>query len=276
MKNLKSSFVSAALSAMIIILFSSCHETQTSALDPLEKENEALKLAMIDQNKQLHHTQKELKNLELELEAVLLANGLNQQEQLKNGLEKISAIQAAINQYQLDVAQLEGNASRSQQKQIDLQQQHAALLRSIGHQEEEILLLINELEGSDQKLTSLRNELINLRLEREKLEGALYAAQVFIGNKQELLDEGLAEMKGGFLGIGRKTVMKKDFNTAAFETIDARYLSYITLEGKGVELLSSHPEDSYKIEQQEDVYGLLILDPENFWSRGNHLTVMLQ
>jgi len=261
---------------MIIILFSSCNGTQPSALDSLEEENEALKLAMIDQNKQLHNTKKELKNLELELEAVLLSNGLNQQVQLKNGLEKISAIQAAINQYQLDVAQLEGNASRSQQKQIDLQQQHAALLRSIGHQEEEILLLINELEGSDQKLNSLRNELMNLRLESEQLEGALYAAQVFIGNKQELLDEGLAEMKGGFLGIGRKTVMKKDFNTSAFETIDARYLSYITLEGEGVELLSSHPDDSYQIEKQDDVYGLLILDPESFWSRGNHLTVMLQ
>ncbi len=261
---------------MIIVLFSSCDASERPTEARPDHEYESLKMSVIEYKKSLSESQKTLNAMESELAELLKSSGGDATVQHSSRVERIQAIHALIHEQKERLSQLKEKNTTAQKQHEQLQYQHAKLIENIGHQEEEILLLINELDQYDQRHQQLEADLHSIRIEREKLEEALYQASFFIGNQNELLQEGLVELKGGFLGFGRKAVLKRDFNTAPYQSIDTRLMSVFHLEGKEVKVLSAHPEEAYQIETVSDQQRFTILDPDAFWSRSKHLTVLVQ
>ena len=276
MKNASNNTFPALFCGMILVLFSACSENDEVLESKKDHEYETLKMSILKHQKSLASSEEELRKIEFALEELLLSSGEGAIEEHQSRQERVQAIQENIKAQKLQLAELRKKNNKQNQQQAQLQFQHAKLIENIGDQEEEILVLINELDQYDLRHQQLEEDLHALRMEREKLEDALYSAAIFIGNREELLNEGLAEMKGGFLGFGKKTVLKDDFNTAAFHPIDARLTSVFHLEGKEVKVLSSHPSEAYRIEKISDQQQFTILDPDAFWSRSKHLTVLVQ
>lgn len=71
-----------------------------------------------------------------------------------------------------------------------------------------------------------------------------------------------------------KQVLKKDFDKERFTAIDLRELPAIDLQAKKAKLLSTHPEGSYALnEDDQEKLTLSIIDPAQFWSLTKYLVV---
>lgn len=71
-----------------------------------------------------------------------------------------------------------------------------------------------------------------------------------------------------------KQVLKKDFDKERFTAIDLRELPAIDLQAKKAKLLSTHPEGSYALnEDDQKKLTLSIIDPAKFWSLTKYLVV---
>ena len=90
-----------------------------------------------------------------------------------------------------------------------------------------------------------------------------------IATKSELKKHNIIE--SGFL---RKTkLMKGDFDKDFFVISDKRTLTTLPLNATKVKVLSSHPENSYELIEENGQKNLKINNPDKFWSLSNYLVI---
>jgi len=113
--------------------------------------------------------------------------------------------------------------------------------------------------------------------EQTALTLALYdilnTAFFYIGTKQELIDAGIMEKEGGFLGLGRVKTLAANADDELFIQIAIDATDGIELVCKEAILITSHPEGSYEFSGEDDITDLLILDKAAFWDKSDFLVV---
>jgi hypothetical protein len=69
--------------------------------------------------------------------------------------------------------------------------------------------------------------------------------------------------------------MVQDFNEGIFTKIDYTSSKLIDIVSKKIEIVSTHPANSYKLIKQGDkIMALDITDPDKFWSASKYLVVV--
>lgn len=149
------------------------------------------------------------------------------------------------------------------------------LMNKIQVQEEEIELLRAELEDLDREYVELLeayNEQTELTTETLKeLNKAFYV----YGTEKELLDNGVIVKEGGFIGIGKKTALKDDFNEDYFTSIDMMRTKKIDVTGKEIQIMTDHPSFAYSINSSGQKHTISISDPKSFWKVSRYLVVVV-
>ena len=109
----------------------------------------------------------------------------------------------------------------------------------------------------------------------EKTE-ALNTAYYTMGTYKDLKEKNVLNKEGGFLGLGRTETLKNDFNENEFRKINIRETVFFPIEAKKVELVTTHPDDAYMLEEDEtsDNINLIISDPEKFWQSSKYLVLI--
>ena len=209
--------------------------------------------------------------------------GTNQQVIIEN----MAFIQQKMNEYRKTVEemqqqlrnanQISRNAKKSYQADI------ANYMKELKEKNEEILRLRELLAEKDVLISSLdstitmQNEKMNhLTTENEAKEQALiaqdqklHAAWYVFGTKKELEEENIL-VKG-------KVMQSTLANTNYFTKIDIRITKTIKLYSKKVHLLTSHPNDSYSLDEDaQGLYTLRISDPDKFWSVSRYLVISVK
>lgn len=95
------------------------------------------------------------------------------------------------------------------------------------------------------------------------------------GTVKELVENGIVEKEGGFLGIGRALRFRKDFNPDLFTKVDIRELNEISLNAKKAKIITTHPVGSYKLVGEDTVDKLVIKDPQKFWKTSKYLVIVV-
>ncbi|MDD4921329.1 MAG: hypothetical protein PHS30_02495 [Bacteroidales bacterium] len=73
-----------------------------------------------------------------------------------------------------------------------------------------------------------------------------------------------------------KKVMNTEFDNKAFTQVDLRSLTSIATQGKKIKILSSHPQNSYKLITGADKkISIEITNPSKFWSVSKYLVVQI-
>ena len=67
--------------------------------------------------------------------------------------------------------------------------------------------------------------------------------------------------------------MKGDFDKDFFVISDKRTLTTLPLNATKVKVLSSHPENSYELIEENGQKTLKINNPDKFWSLSNYLVI---
>ncbi len=161
----------------------------------------------------------------------------------------------------------------------------AKLEEQLAAKDTEIAALKTKLENMNIQITALEHNVDSLSIENvkkdetiNKQDTELHTAYYVIGNKKELLENGVITRTGGFVGIGRISKLREDFNKNYFTTIDIRDVKEIPIASKKAELVTSHPAGSYEFVKNDDgklIEKLVIKDPDKFWSVSKYLVIMV-
>jgi glycine cleavage system regulatory protein len=153
----------------------------------------------------------------------------------------------------------------------------------ISEQEEEIQLLTTELQKHKIVIENLNRNLDELNKQNQdkderilKIEEEKNTAYYVIGEKKELLEKGIINRKGGFLGMGKRSVASSDSELANYTKIDIRRVPEIRLHGTKIKILTSHPSESYRLEPDtKRPTRLVITNPSLFWQKSKFLVIEL-
>lgn len=150
-----------------------------------------------------------------------------------------------------------------------------SLMKDIQWKDEQIALLQSELEALDRDYAALfdayQDQAIKIEYLTEELNRVYYA----YGTEKELTANKVIEKKNGFIGLGKSTTLKSDFNDEYFTAINGSKTKNITVEGTDVRLITDHPSTSYKLEVSGNRTIVRIQDPSEFWKITKYLVVVV-
>jgi predicted nucleic acid-binding Zn-ribbon protein len=151
----------------------------------------------------------------------------------------------------------------------------------IYEQEMQIQALSAELQQKKVDIENLNKDIVDLNKQNQtkdqhilQIEEEKNAAYVFIGTRKELIEKGVINRSGGFLGIGKKSLVSNDSDASKFTKIDIRRVDELALPGTKVKFVTPHPESSYRLNGDvKKPTGISISDPAQFWQKSRFLVI---
>lgn len=191
--------------------------------------------------------------------------------------EDIQAIYDLLNKNKMKVASLSKKLKDSNIKMESLEKMIANLQTMIDEKDKEIEALKDKIESLNIELSNLQTSYQELSQENEIKTEKLYTAYYAIGSSKELKEKGVITKEGGFIGIGKATKLKDDFNKDYFTKIDITKVTSIPISAKSAKILTTHPSSSYKIiGDKKHVDRIEISNPDEFWSASKFLVVVTE
>jgi len=136
---------------------------------------------------------------------------------------------------------------------------------------------VDELNNNINTLAKANEEKDDMLTEKSKIieeqTQELNTAYYAFGTVKKLVEENVLSKEGGFLGLGRSKTFTGNFNSAAFNEVDITETTTFEIAGKKPELITTHPQDTYKFEESNEASSLVITDPERFWNSSKYLVV---
>ena len=189
-------------------------------------------------------------------------------------LEEIKHINFLREENAKKVGYLRSELKKNGLKIQELENMIESLVKEIQWKDEQIGMLQTELDQLDADYTRLfdayQHAALSLDLLTEEMNTAYYA----YGTEEELTNNNVLEKKNGFLGIGKKILLKDQFNEDYFTAIDVTKMKSITIEGTDVHLISAHQPSSYELVEGGTSTVIKIKSPAEFWKVSKYLVVI--
>ncbi len=197
--------------------------------------------------------------------------------QINNDLK---AIYARLVDNKNKVNELQRKLKSSLSKNNEYKKIIEVLQQQIEQQNAEIEKLNNMLAQKDVEIGYLNNAVISLSTSvdslatvntntQNKLDAtteALNTGYYLVAEKSSLKEKGL--MEGGLFS---KKVLNHQVDNSLFTKVDITEITEIQLTGRRFKVITSHPADSYTIDEEKKV--LVIKDKKAFWQSSRYLIV---
>ncbi len=196
----------------------------------------------------------------------------SKEDQIK---EDLQAIYDLIGKNKNRISSLSKKLKNANVKMDGLEKMIENLNAQIADKDNTIAELKSAIEALNIELSNLNTNYQEVEQEAEvkteKLNSAFYA----FGTSKELKEKNIITKEGGFIGIGKSTKMKEDFNKEYFTKIDISQTTSINIGAKKAKILTSHPSSSYKLIGEKSVERIEITNPEEFWSASKYLVIII-
>ena len=211
------------------------------------------------------------------------ANGETSKDAVAGIKAKIANLGDILAADKAKLKSLNNQIYRANKQNTELKNFVASLESRIAEQEAQIQTLTKEIEKKNEKIKSLEKDVAGLKEADKKKSKQLAEAQdeqctayFAIGTKKELRNKNIVDRKGGFIGLGKSTVLANNSDFAAFTKIDTRNTQEIPLTGKRVKIVTPHPENSYSLEgDPKRPTSIRIINPDLFWKASRCLVIMV-
>ncbi len=212
----------------------------------------------------------------------------NDKEQMVKDIETINSLMKENKQ---KLADLNRQLERSNVKI----HQFSKMVADLNQQVKDKEVQVNTLNDQVVTLTTQNKQLFNtvdslytentakastIEEQKEKIENQtdrMNTAYVASGTSKDLIAKNVIKKEGGVLGLGAVEKLNRNVSKDMLQTIDIRNTYSIPVESKKVELVTSHPKDSYELVQDSthhQVDKLVILDPDKFWESSKYLVMI--
>lgn len=190
--------------------------------------------------------------------------------------EDIQAIYDLIAQNKNRIGSLSSKLKKAKSKISGLEEMIATLQAQIDTKDNEIAELKSQLEAKNIELSNITMNLEVVEEESAAKTEKLNTAYYTFGTKKELIEKGVLTKEGGFIGLGKSTKLKDDFNKEYFTKVDISKIEYISIGAKTAKLVTNHPTNSYKLVGEKNVERIDIIKPEDFWSNSKYLVIVIE
>ncbi|MDY0103658.1 MAG: hypothetical protein RBS07_12045 [Lentimicrobium sp.] len=194
----------------------------------------------------------------------------------------INMIFEKLQQNKKTIAELRSKLKKSNSRVGVLEEMIDRMTRQMEEKDVEIANLSDRLEKMNIQIEILSSSVENLAAEgdvkshtiSEQTE-VINTAYYVIGTKQELRQQNIITLEGGFAGIGRNKKMKEDFNPEYFTRVDITKFKSIPILHKKANIITTHPSSSYKMYGEKSVDSLVIQNSKAFWSASKYLVIVV-
>ncbi|MBQ8224692.1 MAG: hypothetical protein IJZ86_05025 [Bacteroides sp.] len=286
----------ALLLACVVVILSSCDGL--TGKKSLQAENDSLTIALNQRNAELdemmsifndisegfHQINAAEHRVDLQRGAVM-EGSMNAKQQIA---ADIAFIQKQMEENKAQIAKLQDMLKKSKANSAQLQKTVETMTQELYAKMQRIEELQAELASKNIRISELDAAVKGLSIERDELtasndakaktlaeqDKALNAAWFVFGTKKELKEQNIISDK--FLQK-KKVLQDADFNKNYFTQIDIRTTKTIKLYSKSAELLTTHPEGSYElVEDDNKQLTLKIKNPKDFWRISKYLVIQVK
>jgi len=199
-----------------------------------------------------------------------------EQISIDNAIQEIEIIGNLMVENNNLINRLKNELKNSDMQLDEFEKTILTLSEEVQIKNREIYYLQQEMESMDASLGELFDAYNDKVAELDVINVKMNTAWFTIGSKSELFNNGITTKEGGFIGIGKISVLKDDFNKSYFTEVKLDELTEIPLGVKYVDLITSHPKDSYEIIGENPIKKIKILDPDQFWSNSKYLVILVK
>jgi len=196
----------------------------------------------------------------------------SKEDQIK---EDIQAIYDLMSKNKNRIGSLTKKLKNSNLKLEGLEKMIENLQNSINLKDEEIADLKTRIEGLNIELSNLTTNYQEVEAENEVKTNEINTAFYAIGTAKELKEKNVISKEGGFIGIGKTTKVKTDFNKEYFTKVNIEQTSSINIGAKKAKIITTHPSSSYKIVGEKPVEKIEITNAKEFWSASKYLVIII-
>ncbi|RIJ45960.1 hypothetical protein D1614_20790 [Maribellus luteus] len=195
-------------------------------------------------------------------------------EMLQKNKEQLAALQKKLNNANYKVGKLNSTIA-------ELERLVSSLQKQVDEKDAEIARLNTDVQNLSRDVIQLNEKIAVMETESQEKSNTidrqvqeLNKAFFVIGSRKELEESGVVDRSGGFMGIGRTSVVKEDFNKEVFTAVDIRDFAYIPLNTKKAEVITVHPAGSFHISGEKTADTLFIDNQNIFWNASKFLVIV--
>jgi hypothetical protein len=275
---------------VIVAIFSSCsnnqlvqqykelHEHDSLMVLQTQAEDSTIK-GYINSMNEIQSNLDEIKSRE----KILSVNGSEESKTGNNAVKDIKMLDSLIIASNKDVAALHARIKKMDKKNAAMEAIITRMTSQIAAQDTQITALQSNLakvndsyklvtQQFNDSMVVLQNRNVNITNLTNTMNTVYYA----VGTLKELKDNKVIDKTGGFIGIGRNSKLKPDFNSSYFTKTDLTKLNVIPLNAKFNKLITTHPTNSYRITGNKTADSLWITDQSLFWEENKYLVVAVK
>lgn len=193
-----------------------------------------------------------------------------------NIVEDIQELGKLLNDNQAKIAALKAEIQNNNTQMNAFEEMIISLSEEVEMKNMEIYHLQQEMENMDAAFGELFEAFKETSETLESTTNALNTAYFAYGTKKELIDNNVITTDGGFIGIGKNKELADNFNQDYFTEVNIMDLQEIPLGFDKVELITTHPSESYELKGDDQVTKLVINDPKAFWSISKYLVLVVK
>ncbi len=198
---------------------------------------------------------------------------------------EIAAINSQMEQNSKAISVLTRKLKNSATKNSLLEKTTETLENQLAEKYLELASLNDQLKLLDITVAKLQTAVDTLLVKNmaqiqtiDQKNSTLHTAYYIVGKTKELQDVKIIDKKGGLLGIGRTSKLMSNFDSNKFIRIDYTKTNRIPINSNNVNIITSHPTDSYVFNKDstghELITSLRITDPEKFWRASKYLVIV--
>lgn len=197
----------------------------------------------------------------------------SKEDQIK---EDIQAIYDLMSKNKNRIGSLTQKLKNSNLKLEGLEKMIENLQNSINLKDEEIADLKTRMEGLNIELSNLTTNYQEVETENQVKTNEINTAYYAIGTSKELKEKNVISKEGGFIGIGKTTKVKSDFNKEYFTKVNIEQTASINIGARKAKIITTHPSSSYKIIGEKPVEKIEITNAKEFWSASKYLVIIIE
>ena len=282
--------ISAMIAAVMAVVLVGCNQVSKEQYQQATSTNDSLMYVALQQGNEIYELSTTLNAVSEQLDQIngqiALSNGEDQNlvSRREHLLEQLAMVKQTIAEKQQALDELQKKYSAQLGQNKVLKQTIDRLQTEVAGYEAKVADLKTVVASHEQKIEGLTTTLTETQQALDtKIEQAEQQQEV-INTQDEMLNTGyyivaeksrlkeLGLLEGGFLT--KKRLTRQGFSSEGFTKVDIRQLTELPLGARKVDILSSHPSDSYQLlEQADGTRKLVIKDASNFWSNTRYLVV---
>ena len=196
----------------------------------------------------------------------------SKEDQIK---EDIQSIYDLMNKNKNRIGSLTKKLKNSNLKIEGLEKMIENLQNSINLKDGEIADLKSKIEGLNIELSNLNTNYQAVETESAAKTEEINTAYYAIGTAKELKEKNVISKEGGFIGIGKTTKVKADFNKEYFTKVNIESTTSINIGAKKAKIITTHPSGSYKLVGEKPVEKIEITNAKEFWGASKYLVIVI-